>query len=194
MMGKCSWRLCALPRSSTSSTHISCQISNINGERMRGLNTCIPEARHHTRQASVEAFPTATLDGAYVHGPSFALACPSKAIFQPFSSVRLLLCLQSASSAVHHPVPYGTALLEASYPARCIIYHLLSYTFNPPLVRSVPAVLSLIRGPWALLFWEGATCTLWFGRDVLGGCIQVCMHNGGTRRELSGVDSRRKYA
>ena len=32
----------------------------------------------------------------------------------------------------------------------------------------VPEVLSSIRGPWALVFWQPSARTLWFGRDVVG--------------------------
>lgn len=32
----------------------------------------------------------------------------------------------------------------------------------------VPAVVQQLRGPWALLWWQTSTRTLWFGRDVLG--------------------------
>jgi asparagine synthetase B (glutamine-hydrolysing) len=32
----------------------------------------------------------------------------------------------------------------------------------------IPFILSKIRGPWAIIFWHAATCTLWFGRDVFG--------------------------
>eukprot|EP00250_Pteridium_aquilinum_P006327 c16269_g1_i1 orf=528-2459(-) len=33
---------------------------------------------------------------------------------------------------------------------------------------SVPRLLSTIKGPWALVFWQAESRTLWFGRDVLG--------------------------
>jgi asparagine synthetase B (glutamine-hydrolysing) len=32
----------------------------------------------------------------------------------------------------------------------------------------VVAVISRVRGPWALAFFQASTSTLWFGRDVLG--------------------------
>lgn len=32
----------------------------------------------------------------------------------------------------------------------------------------VPRVLSQLRGPWAMLYWQAAVETLWFGRDVMG--------------------------
>lgn len=33
---------------------------------------------------------------------------------------------------------------------------------------SIPQLLSTIKGPWALIFWQAKSKTLWFGRDVLG--------------------------
>ena len=33
---------------------------------------------------------------------------------------------------------------------------------------SIPEVLSKLRGPWSLVYWEKGTQTLWFGRDVIG--------------------------
>ena len=32
----------------------------------------------------------------------------------------------------------------------------------------VPDVFNCLRGPWAAVYWQAATRTLWFGRDVLG--------------------------
>lgn len=49
----------------------------------------------------------------------------------------------------------------------------------------VPAVLTSLRGPWALAFWQAASRTLWFGRDPIGKqnvllyaglCNKLCMH------------------
>ncbi|KAJ9563857.1 hypothetical protein OSB04_009017 [Centaurea solstitialis] len=34
--------------------------------------------------------------------------------------------------------------------------------------HSVPELLSTIRGPWALLYWQASSKTIWFGRDALG--------------------------
>ncbi|GLI65455.1 hypothetical protein VaNZ11_008836 [Volvox africanus] len=34
--------------------------------------------------------------------------------------------------------------------------------------RSVPELVSRLRGPWALLFWDPIRQLLWFGRDLLG--------------------------
>jgi hypothetical protein len=38
----------------------------------------------------------------------------------------------------------------------------------------VPALLSALRGPWALVFWRARDRRLWFGRDWLGGCGARC--------------------
>jgi hypothetical protein len=35
---------------------------------------------------------------------------------------------------------------------------------------AIPALLSRLRGPWSLLFWQQEQQRLWFGRDVMGGC------------------------
>lgn len=34
--------------------------------------------------------------------------------------------------------------------------------------EDVVAVLSKLRGPWALIYWQAQQQTLWFGRDVMG--------------------------
>ncbi|XP_057777286.1 uncharacterized protein LOC130995856 [Salvia miltiorrhiza] len=34
--------------------------------------------------------------------------------------------------------------------------------------ESVPQLLSKIRGPWALIYWQDSSKTLWFGRDAFG--------------------------
>ncbi|XP_039172637.1 asparagine synthetase domain-containing protein 1 isoform X3 [Eucalyptus grandis] len=33
---------------------------------------------------------------------------------------------------------------------------------------SVPDVLSRLKGPWAIVYWQNSTRTLWFGRDAFG--------------------------
>ncbi|KAJ7943334.1 Asparagine synthetase domain-containing protein 1 [Quillaja saponaria] len=33
---------------------------------------------------------------------------------------------------------------------------------------SVPDVLSTIKGPWAIIYWQNSSRTLWFGRDAFG--------------------------
>ncbi|PKA53962.1 hypothetical protein AXF42_Ash011442 [Apostasia shenzhenica] len=34
--------------------------------------------------------------------------------------------------------------------------------------KSVPEILSAIKGPWALIYWQEKSKTIWFGRDALG--------------------------
>ncbi|XP_020257651.1 asparagine synthetase domain-containing protein 1-like isoform X2 [Asparagus officinalis] len=34
--------------------------------------------------------------------------------------------------------------------------------------KSVPEILSTIRGPWALIYWQEESNTIWFGRDAFG--------------------------
>ncbi|KAG1368655.1 asparagine synthetase domain-containing protein C4F6.11c [Cocos nucifera] len=34
--------------------------------------------------------------------------------------------------------------------------------------KTVPYILSTIRGPWALIYWQKKSKTLWFGRDAFG--------------------------
>ncbi|KAK2967786.1 hypothetical protein RJ640_008006 [Escallonia rubra] len=34
--------------------------------------------------------------------------------------------------------------------------------------NSVPDLLSIIKGPWALIYWQHSTKTMWFGRDGFG--------------------------
>ncbi|CAM0949424.1 unnamed protein product [Alopecurus aequalis] len=36
------------------------------------------------------------------------------------------------------------------------------------LGKSVPQILSTIKGPWALIYWQADSKTLWFGRDAFG--------------------------
>ncbi|XP_057420965.1 uncharacterized protein LOC130714995 isoform X2 [Lotus japonicus] len=33
---------------------------------------------------------------------------------------------------------------------------------------SIPDVLSTIKGPWAIIYWQDSSSTLWFGRDAFG--------------------------
>lgn len=40
-------------------------------------------------------------------------------------------------------------------------------------VPRVVEVLSGLRGPWAVLFWEAGSRRLWMGRDVLGETVRV---------------------
>ncbi|KAL7196010.1 hypothetical protein ACSBR1_036108 [Camellia fascicularis] len=34
--------------------------------------------------------------------------------------------------------------------------------------NSVPNLLSTINGPWALIYWQASSRTIWFGRDAFG--------------------------
>ena len=45
---------------------------------------------------------------------------------------------------------------------------------------SLPGLLSSLRGPWALVYWQAAAQALWFGRDVFGeqpciDCFPECL-------------------
>ena len=43
----------------------------------------------------------------------------------------------------------------------------------------VTAVLSALRGPWAILYWQAASQTVWLGRDPIGEAslnLRVCEH------------------
>jgi hypothetical protein len=41
--------------------------------------------------------------------------------------------------------------------------------------QEVTALLSKLRGPWSLIYWQAASRTLWFGRDWLGETQQCCV-------------------
>ncbi|KAK6133906.1 hypothetical protein DH2020_032367 [Rehmannia glutinosa] len=43
-----------------------------------------------------------------------------------------------------------------------------SFTCSGEKQKSVPELLSRIRGPWALIYWQDSSKTLWFGRDAFG--------------------------
>lgn len=45
------------------------------------------------------------------------------------------------------------------------------------LKDGVETALSAVRGPWAFVFWETHTRTLWFGRDVLGRRRHACVQH-----------------
>jgi asparagine synthetase B (glutamine-hydrolysing) len=32
-------------------------------------------------------------------------------------------------------------------------------------------VLSKLRGPWSVLYWQQGSSTLWIGRDIMGGWV-----------------------
>jgi hypothetical protein len=45
--------------------------------------------------------------------------------------------------------------------------------------QHLPALLSQLRGPWTLIYWQEASGTLWFGRDWLGEAqmhLLACCH------------------
>lgn len=37
----------------------------------------------------------------------------------------------------------------------------------------VVEVLSKLRGPWSLIYWQGQQQTLWFARDLMGECVST---------------------
>lgn len=47
--------------------------------------------------------------------------------------------------------------------------------------EDVVAVLSKLRGPWALIYWQAQQQTLWFGRDVMGKQLWLCASPGPAR-------------
>ncbi|KAL3654307.1 hypothetical protein CASFOL_003988 [Castilleja foliolosa] len=44
----------------------------------------------------------------------------------------------------------------------------ISSTCSEENRKTVPELLSRIRGPWALVYWQDSSKTLWFGRDAFG--------------------------
>ncbi|XP_021299708.1 asparagine synthetase domain-containing protein 1 [Herrania umbratica] len=46
--------------------------------------------------------------------------------------------------------------------------HTTTCTFKGQGKGSVPDVLSVIKGPWAIIYWQESSKTLWFGRDAFG--------------------------
>ncbi|KAM7487506.1 hypothetical protein LguiB_024990 [Lonicera macranthoides] len=46
--------------------------------------------------------------------------------------------------------------------------HTRSCTSNGKGQISVPELLSTIKGPWALIYWQDSSKTMWFGRDAFG--------------------------
>lgn len=62
-----------------------------------------------------------------------------------------------------------------------VLAALLAATAHDPL--AVPAVLSRIRGPWALVYWQPALRRLWFGRDAIGRrSLLLCLPRPGDAR------------
>lgn len=56
---------------------------------------------------------------------------------------------------------------QLEVPALANDAQLLLHALCQPSVN-VAAQLTGLRGPWALVFWQQATQTLWFGRDAIG--------------------------
>ncbi|GAV61443.1 Asn_synthase domain-containing protein/GATase_7 domain-containing protein [Cephalotus follicularis] len=46
--------------------------------------------------------------------------------------------------------------------------HSETCTCDGKMQSSVPDVLSAIKGPWAIIYWQAHSKTLWFGRDAFG--------------------------
>ncbi|XVE85734.1 hypothetical protein DITRI_Ditri17bG0114800 [Diplodiscus trichospermus] len=46
--------------------------------------------------------------------------------------------------------------------------HTTTCNFEEQGKGSVPDVLSVIKGPWAIIYWQESSKTLWFGRDAFG--------------------------
>ncbi|XVF03184.1 hypothetical protein REPUB_Repub04eG0239300 [Reevesia pubescens] len=46
--------------------------------------------------------------------------------------------------------------------------HTTTCNFKGQGKGSVPDVLSVIKGPWAIIYWQESSKTLWFGRDAFG--------------------------
>ena len=52
-------------------------------------------------------------------------------------------------------------------PEGCNDGHALLRALGAP-AADVPAILSSLRGPWAVVYWQAHTDILWVGRDPLG--------------------------
>jgi hypothetical protein len=50
-------------------------------------------------------------------------------------------------------------------------------------VEAVVGVLSRLRGPWSLIYWQKQQQTLWFGRDVMGKAHAARIHTRNTHVE-----------
>jgi len=44
------------------------------------------------------------------------------------------------------------------------------------LDADTPAILSSLRGPWAVVYWQARSETLWIGRDPIGKPIMHCQN------------------
>ena len=52
-------------------------------------------------------------------------------------------------------------------PEGCNDGHALLGALGSP-GADIPAILSCLRGPWAVVYWQPCTETLWLGRDAIG--------------------------
>ncbi|PKU81136.1 asparagine synthetase domain-containing protein 1 [Dendrobium catenatum] len=57
--------------------------------------------------------------------------------------------------------------LERCCSSDCLEFN-MNGSSNAELGKSIPDVLSTIKGPWAFIYWQEKSKTMWFGRDALG--------------------------
>ncbi|XP_037432780.1 asparagine synthetase domain-containing protein 1-like [Triticum dicoccoides] len=93
------------------------------------------------------------------------------------------LVAQSGSVLVYNGEIYGginiandqndtQSLLSSLESCCCCDLHVAdrdeAYPCRESVGKSVPRILSTIKGPWALIYWQTDSKTLWFGRDAFG--------------------------
>lgn len=93
------------------------------------------------------------------------------------------LVAQSGSVLVYNGEIYGgihididgndtQSLLSSLESCCCCDPHIVvrdeAYPCCESVGKSVPQILSTIKGPWALIYWQTDSKTLWFGRDAFG--------------------------
>ncbi|KAL0926605.1 hypothetical protein M5K25_002844 [Dendrobium thyrsiflorum] len=57
--------------------------------------------------------------------------------------------------------------LERCCSSDCLEFN-MNGSSNAKHGKSIPDVLSTIKGPWAFIYWQEKSKTMWFGRDALG--------------------------
>lgn len=57
--------------------------------------------------------------------------------------------------------------LEISCSSDCLDFH-MNDSCKSELGKSIPDILSAIKGPWAFIYWQKKSKTMWFGRDAFG--------------------------
>ncbi|KAK8919033.1 hypothetical protein KSP39_PZI021336 [Platanthera zijinensis] len=57
--------------------------------------------------------------------------------------------------------------LEISCSSDCLDFH-MNGSCKSELGKSIPDILSAIKGPWAFIYWQERSKTMWFGRDAFG--------------------------